>query len=314
MKDFHGVAAAPSAFTFAAYRKYLSERFPPALNGFLAFLLYSCTLLASVRMRGLAVPGPLAYLAGYLWVVCVFYHLRVLDDLKDREADVRAYPDRVLSRGLLSYRHLAVTGFLAVALETALAGALGPKILCLHLATLAYSLLMFKEFFIREWLKRHLFWYGISHMFILAFMDFNILQMAAARGPVIRIPDFFLFAFLGFCMTFSLEVARKIRIAPVEKADVDTYSKVIGIRGSLLLSASFQAAVIGLTWLLRDALGLPAWFLGTTIGTWAVVVGLFILLGRNLTDAQSRKLDKVAALFYLQFYLSLLAILVFKHG
>ncbi len=301
-------------FSAAAYWKYLCERFPPVLNGFLAFLLYSCTLLASVRMRGFPVPGPLAYLAGYVWVVCVFYHLRVLDDLKDRDADVRAYPDRVLSRGLLSYRHLAVTGFLAVSLETAIAAALGPKILLLHLATLAYSLLMFKEFFIRGWLKRHLFWYGISHMFILAFMDFTILQMASARGPIIRIPDFFLFAFLGFCMTFSLEVSRKIRIASVEKPDVDTYSKVIGIRGSLMLAASFQAAVIALAWLLRHALGLPVWFLASTIGTWMVVVILFMVLGRRLTDAKSRKLDKVAALFYLQFYLSLLAILVLKNG
>jgi 4-hydroxybenzoate polyprenyltransferase len=301
-------------FSIPAYLQYLAERFPPALNGFLAFLLYSCTLLASVRMRGLPVPGPLEYLAGYLWVVFVFYHLRVLDDLKDREADIRAYAGRVLSRGLLSYRHLAVTGFVAVSLETALAAALGSKILFLHLATLAYSLLMYKEFFIREWLKRHLFWYGISHMFILAFMDFTILQMASAKGPVIRIPDFFLFAFLGFCMTFSLEVSRKIRIASEERPEVDTYSKVIGIRGSLLLAASFQAAVIALAWLLRHALGLPPWFLATTIGAWLVVAGSFILIGRRLTDAKSRKLDKVGALFYLQFYISLLAILVFKKG
>ncbi len=302
----------PSLPSFPAYRLYLAERFPLALNGFLAFLLYSCTLMASARMFGTPVPGPLPYLAGYLWMVCLFYHLRVLDDIKDREADVATYPERVLSRGLVSYRQLAVTGFLAIAVETACAGYLGSKILILHFATLAYSLLMFKEFFIREWLKRHLFWYGISHMLIMACMDFTILQMPTGHGALIRIPDFILFAFLGFCMTFSLEVARKIRVPEEEKPGADSYSKELGITGSLALSSGFQAAVLAFTFLLRKALGLPIWFLISTAVTWLIVAGLFAFLRTRMDDRISRKLDKVAALFYLQFYLGLLAVLIAK--
>lgn len=297
---------------FRNYRLYLAERFPLALNGFLAFLLYSCTLLASARMLGMPVPGPLPFLAGYAWLVCLFYHLRVLDDIKDKEADVAAYPGRVLSRGLVTYRQLAVTGLIAIAVETALAAYLGPKILILHFITLAYSLLMFKEFFIREWLKKHLFWYGISHMLIMACMDFTILQMPSGHGPLVRIPDFFLFAFLGFCMTFSLEVARKIRVPEAEMPGADSYSKVIGIPGSMLLAMGFQAGVFALAFLLRHGLGLPIWFLGTTAGAWFVVAGLFAAVYRKLDDRLSRKLDKVAALFYLQFYLGLLGILIAK--
>jgi len=93
---------------------------------------------------------------------------------------------------------------------------------------------------------------------------------------------------------------------------VDTYSKAIGIAGSMTLSAGLQAAVILLAFRLRHALGLPPWYFCATVGTWAVVVGLFIFLGRKLDDRLSRKLDKVAALFYLQFYLGLLCILFMK--
>lgn len=304
------MTAAPNAgFSFRNFRLYLSERFPPALNGLAIFLLYSCALLASSRMQGLPLPRPLPWAAGYLWALCVFYHLRVLDDLKDREADVRAYPERILSRGLLSYRHLAVTGAAALAVETGLAAWLGPKILALHAVVAAYSLLMYKEFFVRAWLKRHLFWYGISHMLILAAIDFAILQMPAPRGPLARMPGFVLFSFLGFCMTFSLEVARKIRVPAAERPEVDTYSKVFGIGGSLALAAGFQAAVMALAWALRPALGLPLWFHIVTLITWILVGAAFAFRGAALTEAASRKLDKTAALFYLQFYACLLGVL-----
>jgi hypothetical protein len=69
-------------FSPKAFAAYLAERFPPALNGLAIFLLYSCTLLAAQSMLGLSLSSGTAYLCGYLWVLGVFYHLRVLDDLK----------------------------------------------------------------------------------------------------------------------------------------------------------------------------------------------------------------------------------------
>jgi hypothetical protein len=223
---------------------------------------------------------------------------------------VKAYPERILSRGLVTYRQLAWTGAVTVLAETAIAWGFGPKILVLHLGTLGYSLLMYKEFFVRDWLKSHLFLYGVSHMIILAFIDFTILQLSAPHGELVRIPGFFLFAFLGFSMTFSLEVSRKIRVAEVERPEVDTYSKVIGIGPSMILVLAFQAAVMALAWALRGYLDLPLWFHGTAFGTWAFVALVYAAWGRNLTEPHSRKLDKVASLFYLQFYLSLLGILI----
>jgi 4-hydroxybenzoate polyprenyltransferase len=177
-------------FSGKAYVAYLQERFPPALNATALFLLYSCTMLAAVTLRDFPPPRPGMFLLGFGWTVAVFYHLRVLDDLKDRTADVIAYPGRVLSRGLLSYRHLAMTGLVAIAIETLIALWMGPKILALHAVTLAYSLLMYREFFIRDWLRRHLFWYGLIHMLVLSFIDFTILQMADAQGPLAHDPAY----------------------------------------------------------------------------------------------------------------------------
>jgi hypothetical protein len=308
-----GVAAGgPAGFSPKAWWAYLQERFPPGLNGMAIFLLYSCNLLAAGRMLDFPAPRPLPYLLGFLWALGVFYHLRVMDDLKDRVADTAAYPGRVLSRGLLSYRHLAVTGVIAFAMETAVASRLGPKILALHAAVFAYSWLMYKEFCVREWLKGHLFIYGLSHMLILSIIDFTILQMADAHGTVARAPGFLLFASLSFFMTFSMEVARKIRLPASERPEVDTYSKVVGVGGAMALVHALQLAVLAAALLLRASLHLPIWFYAASVAAWAGVAAWYALWRPGLTEARSRKLDKVASLFFLEFYFGLLGILAWR--
>jgi 4-hydroxybenzoate polyprenyltransferase len=281
-----------------------------ARNALAIFLLYACTLLAAGVMLDMPPPGWPVVVAGYVWVLGVFYHLRVLDDLKDRANDIIAYPERVLSRGLLSYRQLAYTGAMAVALETAAAAWLGPKILILHAVTLAYSLLMYREFFVSAWLRRHLFWYGFIHMLVLCFIDFTILQAADARGPVAHAAGFFLFATLSFVMTFSLEVSRKIRVPAAERPEVDTYSKAVGVRGSIALVSIFQGFVLAIAWLLRDALRMPAWFYPLAAAAWLFVALVGAAWGGSLTPERSLKLEKVASVFFLTFYFALLASLL----
>lgn len=301
-----------SGFSPRSYGAYLQERFPPALNGLAVFLLYSCNLLAAGLLLDSPPPAPAACLLGFLWTLLVFYHLRVMDDLKDREADAAAYPGRVLSRGLVSYRHLAVTGILAVAAETAIAASLGPKILALHAATLAYSWLMFKEFWIRAWLKDRLVAYGLSHMLILSLVDFTILQMADPDGPVSAGAATFLFASLSFFMTFSMEVARKIRVPERERPEVDTYSRGMGVGGAMAVVHCLQGAVLGIAWCLRPFLAFPAWFFGAALAAWLAVVAWYAAWRRDLTEARSLKLDKVATLFFLEFYLTLLGVLAWR--
>jgi 4-hydroxybenzoate polyprenyltransferase len=169
---------------------------------------------------------------------------------------------------------------------------------------------MYREFFIRDWLRRHLFWYGLIHMLVLSFIDFTILQMADAQGPLAHDPAYFLFAFLSFFMTFSLEVARKIRVPEAERDEVDTYSKVVGVGGAMILSWSFQAAVLLIAWQLRGPLQLPSWFFLLSGLGWLVVGSVHLLWFPRLSAARSLKLDKVASVFYLAFYLGLAGTLV----
>jgi hypothetical protein len=171
---------------------------------------------------------------------------------------------------------------------------------------------MYREFFIRSWLKRHLFWYGLTHMIILSFIDFTILNMADSRGHFETSLKLFLFASLSFFMTFSLEVARKIRPPQAEHPEVDTYSKVIGIGGSMALVHLFQAAVLIVAFLLRAELGLPAWFYGCSVFAWIVVALWFQAWRPRLSLERSLKLDKVASVFFVEFYLSLLAFLAWN--
>jgi len=298
--------------TLRAFYLYLIERFPPHKNIPAIFILYCCTQLVSSTIQQIPVKINPGFIMGFIWLLGVFYHLRVLDDLKDKNNDLIAYPNRVLSRGWISYSWLLKSGIFIIVIETLIAFFLGTKILLLHFLTLIYSLIMYKEFFVRDWLKQRIILYAITHMGILAFIDFNVLQMLNGDKPMVHNPGIYIFALVSFFMTFSLEVARKIRIANVERDEIDTYSKSLGIRGSIILSNILQLGVLGLSFLLLTEIYIPAWFYITNTLIWLMLVIVFHSLVHRMTDVLSKKLENIAAIFYITFYVSLIVHLTIK--
>ena len=292
------------------YINYLQERFPPVLNSIAIFLFYCCTYFASCSILNYSPVIGFKFILGYILSLLIFYHLRVLDDQKDKEKDTIAYPERILSKGIFNYKHLWMTGFISVAIELSIGMYLGKTLFGLYLIALIYSLLMYKEFFIAEWLNKHLFLYGISHMLILACIDFMVLHIPVKDGTLQHHTAFFYFAFLSFFMTFSLEVSRKIRMPDEENDNIDTYSRPLGIAKSLVLVVSFQAAVFIISILLRESLNINLWFYILNAIVWFFVATKYTMDYKTLNSEKCKKLDKTASLFYMVFYISLLSHLV----
>jgi hypothetical protein len=90
---------------------------------------------------------------------------------------------------------------------------------------------------------------------------------------------------------------------------VDTYSKAVGVRGSIALVSIFQGFVLAIAWLLRDALRMPAWFYLLAAAAWLFVALVGAAWGGSMTAERSLRLEKVASVFFLTFYLALLATL-----
>ncbi len=249
---------------------WMQERFPLA-NGLLFFVVYAAALLLGRSAGGGPVALRFADLGGFAAAWAFFLMLRVFDEHKDYANDCRLYPERVLSRGLVTLGQLKVVGALAIAVQLgvslAVDGGVGPVTLR-WLVVMGWSALMLREFFVGEWLKRHLVVYAVSHMIVTPLSILWLAQMgaggAALGGRVWAYAD------MSFLFGFCFEIARKMKAPADERLGVETYTSLFGVwRAAFAVSVLWALASVTLGFILIAA-GVAA----TSPVLWAGVTAL----------------------------------------
>lgn len=145
---------------------YQRERYPLLTYNLLAGGL----LLAGASLS--AKPFSLVNgLVGFIVLHIFFFTLRLMDELKDYEKDVRAHPERPLPRGLIKVDEAEQMIYRLMAAQLGCAVAVGVSISLYAAVALAVQALylwgMFREFGIGEWLGARPLLYAISHQFII---------------------------------------------------------------------------------------------------------------------------------------------------
>ena len=243
---------------------WANERFPPIANAVLCAFLYGAAVIGG---RAESSPGPIAFSLrdglGFLAVYAALLMLRVYDEHKDYAIDLKNHPGRVLQRGLITLGHLKVLGGIAIAMQlgvslfidagsAAMAGAVTQR----WLLVFVWSALMAKEFFIGEWLTRHLLLYAISHMVVLPMAVLWVVQQGAGQAALTT--NAYLLSLVALLGGFAFEIGRKTRAPADERPTVDSYTKVLGLHGAvttLILLSVALGGVLALL-LLRSATGL----------------------------------------------------------
>lgn len=300
----------------ARWNAYFRERFPFLKHGILIACFYSSNQFLA---HALVNPNePMVYdlgsLLGCATILCLFLHLRVFDDLKDYAEDCRHFPERVLQRGIISLGELKTLAWLALVAEITLSLLWSPRALVAVLIAQGFSLLMFKEFFVRNWLKRHFIVYASTHMLIIPLMALVIFSFST-QAYVWEAPGWFwLYSCVGFFVAFNWEISRKIR-APEEEIDgVDSYTKIFGTYGAarvVLLVRTIDTALVALV---GYHLGVSRWFYVALILLFAFcLVGYFQY--RFWTTARSaRRMEAYAGVYIAAFDLTLIVELGRTHG
>ncbi|PON19367.1 hypothetical protein C2W62_03090 [Candidatus Entotheonella serta] len=236
---------------------------------------------------------------GLLAVMQWFFYLllRVFDEHKDWDTDHINFPERILSRGLVTLTHMKLLGFVCTLVLFLGSLWFGSPMLVWTAVLYAYALLMLKEFFVAEWLKNHLFLYGISHN-VIVFLSFHWVFAGFASVSGVSSPwsvlNLSLFAIALNSLIFSLEVARKIRLPEFEREGVDTYSQVIGYRPATWLAVGVQALGLILLYVSAPAISLYAW-LGLLI-VLGGVIGIVVKFLRAPDETTAEKLSNPCAL------------------
>jgi len=295
---------------------YLHQRFPLLQHGILILSYFSANqfLAQAVTTEGRPMTyGPASWL-NFLLLFCLFFHLRVFDEHKDRWKDEKAYPGRYLSRGVIAYATLWKLGLGAIAMELVLVLLAGPTAVFTWLVVLGWSLLMFKEFFLGEWLQERIFLYAVTHTTIMFFFDMIIWSITTGRWLWEVDWLFVLYAFNGVFVAFTFEFARKIRMPEDEHALVDSYSKRLGPHGAARLVLAVMAAATACTVTVGATLRLHgAFFVAIAVLLAGASLG-FLHFRLRPNRKTAKRLELYSSCYIVSFDFCLVFALIAKYG
>jgi 4-hydroxybenzoate polyprenyltransferase len=208
---------------------------------------------------------PLRFVLCALAITALFLHLRVVDELKDADADRLGRPDRPLPRGLVTHAELRwAAAWLLVAAGLAVI-ALGGWAMAAFAAVAVFILAEDVDFGAAEAVHRNLLLYALLHSPVVPLL-LLLAWTSVAAAPAAPLGWLLV---LAWALGLGLEIGRKTRAPDEERAHVETYSGAIG-----------QARAAGLAGLaLTVGAGGSAGY-GWSAGApwWTIALSLFLAL------------------------------------
>lgn len=284
---------------------YLDERFPLTTHLVVIFAFFSSNYFLAERLihPGPALVGP-RVLAGMLVVLLTFFLLRIFDEFKDYAKDVVAHPDRLVSRGVMPLDQLRTMGWVVVGLMGLCNLYLGWQVFLVYLSVIGFALLMFREFFVGEWLNARIMLYALTHQGITPLLCLYVYAIALFQTTGAWHETFFLQLLMGAGTGLGWEISRKVRMPQDEHPQIETYSKRYGPFGAsaiayLSLSIGAGAALYG-----GILAGFPVYAFGLLGLGWLVMTVGFARFWVKPTSRGAIGLDNWAAVLMLLCYIA----------
>lgn len=275
---------------------YQSERFPLKKTAPLLAMFSAASICASATLSGRELPGAGAFIAGFIVAMCLFFQMRVCDEVKDYADDLKYRPERAIPRGLVSMKLIVGLGIATVPLAIAVVWAWHPPALWLLAIVWAWLTVMTFEFGAPVFLKARPVLYLISHMMIMPLIDLLLTGMEWMPGGGAS-PSLWLFLALSFVNGCVLEIGRKLWAPENEIAGVDSYSATWGIKQASTAWAFCLLVSFGLL----CGVGIASKAALPVIGLGAVGLGFGLwTLKAYVTDPTPKtqdNMDKVAGLW-----------------
>ncbi len=213
----------------------IKERFNPAqyIPMIFAFVLANGIYISKAENLDWT---PLRFVFVFLMILSFFFRMRLFDEIKDYEVDLKINPTRPLARGILKIPQVKKAIFILILFELCISGYLGMWPFIVHALAIAYSLLMYEEFFIGDFLRPHLTTYAISHTFVSILLGISSAVALNDFSPQGLHPYHICFFLMNWAIFNLFEFARKTFAATEEKKDSPSYSSLFGPRRAYALS------------------------------------------------------------------------------
>lgn len=287
--------------SISALWTYQTERFPLAKTAPLLLVFSASSICVSAVLAGRPLPHWGAFAAGFVVAMLLFFQMRVCDEYKDLEDDLRYRPERPIPRGLISLRSIMALGLASVPLAALAVWLWYPSALWLLALVWLWLAAMTAEFGVPKWLKARPVLYLTSHMMIMPLIDLLLtgLEWLPAGMAAMGLIWFLLLSFANGCV---LEIGRKLWSPETEIIGVDTYSGLWGTRKA----AAVWAACIVVSFVLLLGVGQATDTFWINFGLGGVGM-TFCLLGvaryaNSPTIKAQAQMDKLAGLWVFSCY------------
>ena len=280
-------------------RSLILERFHPA--SYLP-MIFVFTLANGLYFKLPDQEFPLIpFLGALLLMLSAFFRLRLFDEIKDYQVDLKINPTRPLARGIISISQVKKIIGLLIFLEMLLTLSMDQNIFLIHTLAIAYSLLMYEEFFIGDWLSPKLTLYAVTHTISSSFLGVSAAVFIAHTTTLNLAGNTVLFFIFNWAFFNLFEFSRKTYSMDEERKGVDTYSSLYGPWRAAFLS--FSQVVFGLLVIIY-ALGIHQNF---NLICLSAVYTIFLFLYAIQPTQKNAKLLRTTTGIYLILFYSLLA-------
>ncbi len=267
---------------------YQKERFPIVVLGF--------SFLPAILSSGAVVASQAEFkfvLIALIVSVAYLLHVRIIDEFRDYEHDLRHHKERPVSSGIISLKELRVIDWLAIVAVPLASLYSGTGALLIAVAMLLYSYFARKEFFLGLQFRRYFYLYNavnLVQMLLLQILVYIIANPSFSFTTLITVH--FLFTTTG---TIIFEFLRKVKSPGNDGTGKDTYTWFLGLNNALLIYAAFTTFNI--------LLFVKAMFLiQAEISYWIpVAIALVIVTYSTLFINKMRKEEKTNQLMQLSF-------------
>ncbi len=277
---------------------YTKERFPLVPILLFVFLLTAGYAHFFAGWFGM----PFSWQEPKLWLTMLtvfmfMLQLRMADEIKDFGKDSLAYPDRILSRGLIKLSLVRAILYSTIALELILAWSMGRDSLMYMAILQIWAQLMAKEFYAKEFLDPKITLNLILHQMILPplaiYSAMPFVTVHQVHGDPKLLP-----ALIFLTLIYTIyELARKTWSADRENAHADSYTRFWGINAAvgaqLLLTIVIVILMLTMQMEFSNLYKALAFFFA---GLYAVTLLLF---KRNPTRKMSKLVETGGSIFLL---------------
>jgi len=299
---------------FKRFLIYQSERFPVFAYGLMVLTFAFSAMSYSKILRGSYDFSFLTLIIGAMTSFGYFFLLRIFDEFKDAEDDAKYRPYRAVPRGLISFKELKQLAIIIIGLQCILNAVFIPKMLWIWALVMIYMFIMAKEFFMRDWLRKHPVAYLISHMMIMPVIDFYTTGLDWGADGDFKLPEgLVIFLIVTFLNGVVIEIGRKIRAKDAEEEGVETYSYLWGEKGAAVI----WLCVLFTTFIFAN---IACFYAGFGRMTFAFLVFFLIFCAvpairfiKTREQKTAAKLETMAGIWTLGMYLSLGGIPMILH-